>query len=89
MFYQEVPRLSKAQRAKHCILRACNLLKKRAELFIAELFMEIFQNFVRSLLSVELQPVDCKPVTPVKRKFLKISSRATFRNRRMHKREVE
>ena len=26
-----------------------------------------------------LQPTDCAPATPVKKKFLKISGRATFR----------
>ena len=34
-----------------------------------------------------LQPVDCKPITPVKRKFLKISWGATFNNIPMHVKE--
>ena len=53
---------------------------------IIELFQGIFdlKNLVRSLFLVALQPVDCKPANLLKRQFLKISIRTTFRSISMH-----
>ena len=54
-----------------------------------KIFKRLLENLVRSLFLVVLQPVDCKPATPVKKEFLEISSRATFRNIRIvHERGV-
>lgn len=47
-------------------------------------FQELLRIPVRSAFLLALQPVNCKFAAPIKRKFLKISRRITFKNMTMH-----
>ena len=51
-----------------------------------ELFLDprTLRNLFRSSFLVVLQPVDCKPLTPVKMEFLEISRRPAFLYITMH-----
>ena len=47
-------------------------------------FEELLRIPVRSAFLLALQPVNCKSAAPIKRKFLEISRRNTFKNMTMH-----
>ena len=53
-----------------------------------ELFLDPTEIFETSLGNLMLQPVDCKPLTLVKREFLEISRRSTFSYITMHMMEL-
>ena len=77
--FPEFFKILKTYNAEGCSLQAYNLLKRNSD---TELLLDPYQNFSNSFKKFGwefvFQPVDCKPLTLVKREFLEISRRTTF-----------
>ena len=83
--FPEFFKILKTRNAEGCSLQAFNLLKSNSD---TELFLDCYQNF-RNIFKkfgweFVLQPVDCKPLTLIKREFLEIYRRTTFSYIIMH-----
>ena len=83
--FLEFFKILKTCNAEGCSLQAYNLLKRNSD---TELLLDPYQNFSNSFKKFGwefvFQPVDCKPLTLVKREFLEISRRTSFSYITMH-----